>query len=866
MPSELDDLRRRIDELERRLARLESPSAAGLSEPVPTPEPPDARAPSSPTIEPPVFVALSRPLPKVQLLRAPDSDNSPTTPVQSPGPVRSHDWNIERFIGGRAYAAIGAVVVVIGVGMFLKLAVERGWFSFPPAARCVSAAIFGFVLLGVGEWARRKLGAVASVGLSATGIATIYASVVAAYGWYPLLGPVSALILLAAAAVIGVVVALRAGQALLAWIALVAAYFTPLVLWRAGMSVFVNPLYLLAVFGFALTLAARRPYPFGTVRPIAWWGTVLIGTLWSLDASRQHAYVVVAFGMLVWAAVHLEMMLSAPADDRPTATRWKRRAIVSLGTTLWSAVIGFFAVHWSRSGWVPPQWMITGALFAGACTLAHILNGALWTLADEPETERERLGIALWLQSGALFIATVALAFDGATEAVSWIVLAAAAVAAARWINLRALAIYGMVLVAIAIGRLLLWESWHGGTGVSFAGLYLNRWTALMGAAVASLAASTTLLRLRAWTPRWIRLADTCASIAFALAVIAAFHERSDPFSIAAWSALVCVVIWAVSHTLRSTILTAVATAACALTLLASAMAQGMGLDRDRLVSMVGLSLGPWSAVIGIIAVAFTLGAWLVARRRVPWSKPAIIMCATGAGAAIMLAPDLPSSAAASLIVLWSAVAVAIMIGHAIWQRELPTALGVAALAAAGCAWVYFYPGGDWNGSHAPPILHPGLLLAFLLASVAAIAAVWLRREQTDAETRKFTTVAIVLAIGILVFAATSLESARVARIAFPGDQTAQGAAVSIWWGVFAAVLLVLGFARRVPAVRHVGLGMLGVATAKAVIVDLNEVSPEWRVVSFLGLGLMMLAVAVAYARVSRRLAGAVEELGPSQA
>jgi len=53
--------------------------------------------------------------------------------------------------------------------------------------------------------------------------------------------------------------------------------------------------------------------------------------------------------------------------------------------------------------------------------------------------------------------------------------------------------------------------------------------------------------------------------------------------------------------------------------------------------------------------------------------------------------------------------------------------------------------------------------------------------------------------------------------------------------------------------VRHAGLVLMAVATFKGVIFDLAGVSAEWRVVTFLGLGAMMLGVAVVYAKVSAR-------------
>ncbi len=68
---------------------------------------------------------------------------------------------------------------------------------------------------------------------------------------------------------------------------------------------------------------------------------------------------------------------------------------------------------------------------------------------------------------------------------------------------------------------------------------------------------------------------------------------------------------------------------------------------------------------------------------------------------------------------------------------------------------------------------------------------------------------------------------------------------------------IVLGFWRRVPEIRYVGLTLLAIAAGKAVVYDLAEAPQAWRVASFVGLGVLMLMVAVGYSKVSARLAEA---------
>lgn len=115
---------------------------------------------------------------------------------------------------------------------------------------------------------------------------------------------------------------------------------------------------------------------------------------------------------------------------------------------------------------------------------------------------------------------------------------------------------------------------------------------------------------------------------------------------------------------------------------------------------------------------------------------------------------------------------------------------------------------------------------------------------------------------GLLLFVATSFEAARLARLAFD-DVMAQRATISLWWAIYGAGLLILGSLRRWAPCRFAGLGLLGAAGVKVVTYDLVAVDPAWRVVSMVGVGVMMLAVAVAYGRIASGRARAAP--APSQ-
>ena len=88
---------------------------------------------------------------------------------------------------------------------------------------------------------------------------------------------------------------------------------------------------------------------------------------------------------------------------------------------------------------------------------------------------------------------------------------------------------------------------------------------------------------------------------------------------------------------------------------------------------------------------------------------------------------------------------------------------------------------------------------------------------------------------------------------------------VTVIWGVYAAGLLAIGFWRRLRVLRLAGLGLFALAAGKLVLVDLTGVQDIFRIVSFVALGLLMVAASYLYHRLERRLlafgpAGAVAD------
>ena len=71
----------------------------------------------------------------------------------------------------------------------------------------------------------------------------------------------------------------------------------------------------------------------------------------------------------------------------------------------------------------------------------------------------------------------------------------------------------------------------------------------------------------------------------------------------------------------------------------------------------------------------------------------------------------------------------------------------------------------------------------------------------------------------------------------------------SAWFMLFGAILLAVGFWRRSAFLRWQALVLLAVTVGKVFLVDISELSQGYRILSFLGLGALLLAVSFVYQR-----------------
>lgn len=781
--------------------------------------------------------------------------------------------DIEGVIGGRLLAWIGAVIVIVGIGFFVKYAHDEGWIVLTPARGCITGGMFGAALTAAGVFVWKRFGPAASVGVIAAGIGSMFASVLAAEHVYHLISPGIAFVLLSMVTVVGIVLSANLRLISVTALSMVGAYLVPFLLITGRQSTWVTPSYAVLLQIVGIATAWRLRGRFYSLRTLAMWGTGILGIWWVLDHALEHPVQCFAFTIVYWAVVHIEIAKSALlASDSPEVSsdsedsaisvnlenmlRW-RPYVASFSASVYAAGLGIYI---ARDTSLRFDWLVPMCGMAATATIGFVI--AAGHKLREPSTERSRLGVCLLLQAGAFLLLTIGMALTSWSMPLAWFILGVAAVAASSRIRYDPLLIYGMIAAGIGTVRLLLFDSILSGMntgGVHVIGLELTTWTAMMAIAGVAWFVIGAIVR-HTESHRAISNASWCLALLLVPIGLANASTPVHAMSIAFASAAIAVAVLARAARSQGVWIASVGTMA-----LASILAvYGVWWMEPSILELAGAHLAREAMVPLTCAVAWIVMA-LLERSESERRASEIIFGLLGF-AFLFSTPIHERTDSTSLAWIWLGLDLFIISGIPLLKRRAITLITPVASLMSAIVWFAAYVLAPWSASPSPLVFHPGLWYSFILACAIVMQARLLRpgssSDRTNGGTLDMLELALYVIAGSLLFTSTSLEVARGAS-KLASDEAAQGGALSIWWALIAVGLITLGFFRNRSIVRHVGLGLLMVVGAKVVILDLATVSAGWRIGSFVGVGLLMLAVAIGYSRLNRTNAKSpIEERG----
>lgn len=830
---------------------------AVIGPPPVTTAPPD-RLPIAPPIAPPVQPGAPAPAParRAAMQRL----------IEGQAPAAPGSRSIESLIGAKWTAWVGAVIVVVAIALLAHLGYTSGWWGgIPPIMRCLGIAAFGATLLAAGELLRRSLGPMASTGLFAAGLGTLYLDAFAAHAAFDLVNEAGALLIMAFASVLGFGITLRTRSLVIGVLSLVAGYASPVLLWSfEPLAVIVAHQTLLLGIGLALSAFAARA--FRPLRVVCLAGQHTIAVLWVFWVMPPSLPLLVTLS--VWWGMFLAESLYA-ALRRQTAIL---NVVAVTVTTLMLVTLGSVALL--RQPVFDGRWhgVFTFAVALMCAVTTFQFGPGLYALRRPPVHAIDRLSIALWLLAGSLLATAIGFQFEGAGQTIGWLAIGLAAVEAGRRLPSRGVLRFGTVILALTAIKSVLVDPQVGSLSHIFwggLGISIDGWAILIVCVILGLALAAARMRpMRVPVARGIVIGLACLSwllltglrlqeelilLAATLApLLLAVRARMTGDRVSAWFAVVLgggmsaflflllaarmndPSILAVRH--RLLFINPLFAGAMLLGLTAylsgGALARPDGARRSGFADLL-MTLAPALPLFYGAADLFRLQLAGAAAGASPTDARLLIAATWWAASALLLAalrgrvPFLRRSGTGTLVDLSLAIAGAGAWASGCMQLHLARldGIGIAAL------WTVEALGG-----------------ALLIAALGVIAA--RSQRPVDAEDRS---AAAAPFAGVLALLAVLALGTVLLERGFGWGTGARDLGWSTWWALMGVGLVVGGFVRPIRWVRLAGLALLGLTTIKVLFVDLARVGGLFRVGSFLAAGMLLIVTSIIYSRLEAR-------------
>ena len=782
---------------------------------------------------------------------------------------RAKDW----LLGGNTVLRVGVVLLFLGLAFLLRYATEG--MVVPIEARYAGVAVAALALLGLGWWLRQRNESFALM-LQGTGVAVLYLTVFAAMKVHTLLAPGMAFSLLVAVTVFSAILALTQNSLALACVAALGGFAAPLLTSSGEGSHVALFSYFALLNGGIFAIAwfkAWRP-----LNLIGFVGTFGIGCAWGLKSYTPalfwstEPFLILFFLMylaigLLFARRKLQEHANGPENDsREAVLRWSAMQSHYVdGSLLFGTPIAGFGLQYAI---VQPiefgaafSALLMGLLYMG---IARVLAGRA---SSAHTTSRTLLLVETCLSLGVVF-ATLAipLGLSARWTTVAWAVEGAAVF----WLGMRQkrlLARFFGLLLQLGAGFAFLglvgrWATWSDGPTFNHGDFWTPLIISLAGLISALIVERIGTLRLAIservlqpslliWGALWWSVA-LCVSTHY----VPGFQEIPTLLSLGAIS----VGLWTVASTRLQwaglaqlcTLLTPASFVLLGLMLfnpyyhpaadwgwlgwLAVFAAHLISLKRLDALLLPHLRsaahvLGCW-LIIGVLSLELRYGLLLLSESYNAWRwlgwalLPSLYLLA-------MTAPRnwlWPISAYSREYRVWAAAPLAVLM----------------------LAW--FWLANSFSEGAADPLPYIALINPLELGLLIALAGVfsWTRQQLpqlglSPESARKAALVIAAASLFALITAMVTRTAHHWAGVAWDAEALFESmrvqAGLSIVWTLTALALMIGGHMRARRDLWIVGAALIGVVVAKLFFVELSNRGGLERIVSFIGVGILLLVV-----------------------
>jgi uncharacterized membrane protein len=430
----IESLDRKIEEQNQRIFKLESGQASVASPvsvtPVISPPPP----PPPPSINlNPQGIEFSQP--------QPSSSYQSNTPQQN---------NLEENIGGKWFARIGIMALVLGISFFLKYAFDNNWIG--PIGRVAIGIISGVILLGLGEKFIRKYSVYGQI-LSGGGLAVLYLSIFAAFDFYQLIGQIPAFFMMILITSAGIALSIRYNALSLIIVSTLGGFATPFLI-STGKNNEIGLFSYILLLDLAI-LAVSVFKKWRELNIIGFLGTALVFLTWSVKFYQEdEMFVTMLFLTLFFVTYSISSLIyNLVKNEKSFGT--EQVLTLMAGTVYFGASYAILDSQFHD--------------FMGFFALLLAVYYFLWAYAVRSLTpEDENLYSFLAFLTIGFVTLAIPLQFDGKLITVGWTIEAIILLLLGIKTKQAAIKAFGIIIFGLATLRMIFIDSEHEANDTAF--------------------------------------------------------------------------------------------------------------------------------------------------------------------------------------------------------------------------------------------------------------------------------------------------------------------------------------------------------------------------------------------------------------
>ena len=801
--------------------------------------------------------------------------------------------SLEQRIGTQWVLIAGVIAVIFGVVFFLKYAYDNDLVG--PLGRVIIAAIAGLVALVAGEITRRRDYGIVAKGVTAMGFAILYAASFSAYRLYGLIEAPSAFGLAVVVTAAAMVYAVRLDEVMMAALALVGGFLTPVIASTGENRPMGLFSYVLVLGTGAMLCACYRKWR--TVNAIAFLGTYVLYVGWfekffrpELELSEgMPEQTAIAMG---WLGVFFAVYLVLPLLNG--LVRKVRAQQEDVWLVLANAAVVFY--HF----WVmlfDDQRDGLACVAIGMC-VAHLVM--MWVVNRR---SRDDLNLQIALLVTGLFFVTIAVPLYLRMYSVAMVWAAEAVVVAVIGMRYRSVVtqVVAAVVGVLAVGQLLYQLPMHEESFRLVLNAEFGAWVFVVAAVVVGHVLYRRNEGRDGGSGNGASVGEVLYSAAALLLMAAVMLEWywHCEYNIAGSSAsesrfltgmMVIFGVFAVLTAVRPlrpvgevcySVATFIAMAGAVFTVISFP-----GCYSDRFVIFANYNFG--MAVLLVVALFGT--AWAI--RASEEEAESRVICSTmlsvtgiivlfvllteqvylywyckdryGAGA-----DNWQFLANMHVSVMWAAYGAALTVVRPLRSVGQVRNSIATFIAMAGAVFVVISSPGCYSDRFVI-FANYNFGMAVLLV-VALFGTAWMMRNADEEEQSRVVCSSILSMAGVVVL--WLLLTEQVYLYWYCRNRFGQSVDnwkflanmyISVTWAVYGAALTVVGFWRKSNRLRYVSLGLFGLLLAKVFIVDTSTVKHVYRIAAFLATGATLVGVSYLYQFLKK--SGFFESIGAGEA